>query len=76
MRSKVTPSMSRILDMPIPYLLEHYGLVTLKLSSFSSIQRKRILARVDYLVEIGDVKPEELESVINNLKIKFNVTTD
>lgn len=63
---KLAPSVVRILSMSVPILMEHYALVKLKTSKLSSMQRRRVEARLDRMIE---KKPELQEEVNRRIEI-------
>ena len=63
----LAPSIQRILAMPTELLIEHFCIIQLKASTLSSTQRKRVQARVKYLVDNNKVSQEEVENAFKQV---------
>jgi hypothetical protein len=53
--------------MEIEMLIKNYALIVHKASSLSSMQRKLVNSRVQYLVKKGNIKMEQLTTEVNRL---------
>lgn len=66
---KLSPSKARILNMPIPVLIEQYALVHLKKSTtLSSTQRQMVENRVKFNLEKGKILQSDLDASIENIR--------
>lgn len=72
---KLSPSKARILNMPLPILIEHFSMIALKISTLSSAQRKLVQGRVKFNLSKGKILQTDLDSSLNFLKQIGDVNT-
>ena len=66
-RMRVSPSKMRILNMEKEMLIKNYALIMHKSSSLSSMQRKLVQSRVNYLVKEGHIEMERVTEEVNRI---------
>jgi hypothetical protein len=65
---KLPPSVTRIMSMSVPILIENYALIKLKESNLSRSKRDMVEARVKLLIKRGKISEEDVQHSITNLK--------
>jgi len=71
---KISPSKRRILQLPKELLLKHNALVFHDVSPLSFAQRKMVVERIEYALQKGTIKVEEVAS--ENNKINFLIQNE